>query len=179
MATTNLDALTLSGALSVTGAITATGGVTGDVTGNVTSAANTENIGIPSFASAAITFESDGALFTIADGEIWIIHNCLVNVTTNFDCTGDDCTLQIGDGGDANGLADMVDAEMQAASVAVTGATAGWHGYAAGTRGAYMTSGGGFVYAPSGAAETIDITIGGTSPAAGAGTVYLLYTRIL
>lgn len=148
----------------------------GKVRGGLTTVVNEENIGVPTMVSAAITYESDGALFTIGADEIWVIHGIWVNVTTNFDCTGNDCTLQIGDGGDANGLIDMVDAELQAAAVQVTGASAGWHGSMSATLGAYMADGM-FVYNPS-AAETIDITIGGTTPAAGAGTVYMLYTRL-
>ena len=106
-----------------------------------------------------------------------MIHAVYVQVTSNFNCTGDNCTLQIGDGGDANGLVDLVDAELQAAAVDVTGAAAGWMGFMSDTRGAYLADGSAFVYAPS-AAETIDFAVGGTDPAAGAATVYVVYTRI-
>lgn len=144
----------------------------------------TENIGVlPTIATAAITHTQSGAIFTIADGEIWIVHDILVRVTTNFDCTGDDCTLTIGDGNDANGFIDLVDAEMQAADTEFTGAAAGWQGMHTGTRGVYFneaTTNGAhrFVYAPSGGAETIDAVVGGTSPAAGAATIYVIYTRV-
>jgi hypothetical protein len=116
-------------------------------------------------------------LWTVADGEIWIVHDVLIKVSSNFDCTGDDCTLKIGDGNDDNGLLDLVDAELQAADTEGTGFAAGWQGQLAATKGAYLVDSD-FVYAPSGAAETIDITIGGTSPAAGAATVYIIYTRV-
>lgn len=181
------DAVDLDSTLNVDGASTLVGavGVTGAATfgGVINQAIDIENVGgLPTILSADIITTTNGAIFTIADGEIWFVNVVYCDVTTNFDCTGDDCTLQIGDGGDANGLLDMVDAELQAASVGVTGGAAGWHGYEAGTIGAYMTSGAGFIYAPSGAAETIDIAIEDTSaatdPTAGAATCYIVYTRI-
>jgi len=164
------DATTLTGATGVTGMLSPNGGITTTV--------NVENIGVPTVVSTAVTFESSGALWTIGDGEIWVIHGLWLNVTTNFDSGGsNDNTLQVGDGGDANGLLDMVDAELQAAAVQVTGAVAGWHGSMAATLGAYMADGM-FIYAPSGADETIDIVTGGTGADAGAGTLYMMYTRI-
>jgi hypothetical protein len=140
----------------------------------------TENVGsLPTVISSAITYESTGALWTVADGEIWLVHQVVCNITTNFDCTGDDCTVDIGDGNDADGLLDLDDAELQTSDTEGTGGTAGWQGYlGTDTRGAYFTYANSFVYAPSGSAETIDITVGGTSPAAGAGTCYLHYTRL-
>lgn len=177
------DAATVGGALSVTGA--ASMGSTLAVTGQSTlddivqTINSVENVGVlPTVASASVAYTTTTALFTIADGEVWIIHDVLVNVTTNYDCTGDNCTFQIGDGNDANGLVDLVDAEIQAADTEVTGGAAGWQGYLSGTRGAYLANGGGFVYAPSGAAETIDFAMGGTDPAGGAATVYIIYTRL-
>lgn len=202
--TANLDDLDidLSGEFEIDGALVDIGGGTGatadgdndllvagdlevdnviDVDGYIKSAVNLENIALPTVASAAITYASSGALFTIADGEIWFIHGVLVRVTTNFDCTGDDCTLTIGDGNDADGFIVLADAEMQAADTEGTGFAAGWQGLVPATQGVYIDAAAGstyFVYAPSGAAETIDIAIGGTSPAAGAGTVYVIYTRV-
>lgn len=148
------------------------------VGGNVTQAvaSGTENVGmLPTVASATITYATTANIFAVATNEKWIVHGVLVNVTSNYDCTGDNCTLQIGDGNDANGLVDLVDAELQAADTEVTGGAAGWQGYLSGTRGAYLADGGGFVYA---AADGIDATVGGTDPAAGAATVYIIYTRI-
>lgn len=172
----------VSGNLSVSGNVSATGNVS--TSGYVSTGSGVENVRLPSVASVAITYASSGALFTVADGEVWIVHGVLVNVTTNFDCTGDNCTLTIGDGNDADGFIVLADAELQAADTEATGFAAGWQGMAAATRGVYLDEvttnayTGGFVYAPSGAAETIDIAIGGTSPAAGAGTVYVIYTRV-
>lgn len=141
-------------------------------------AINIENIGLPSVMTAAVTYTSSGALFTVADGEIWIVHRAIINVTTNFDCTGDDCTVDIGDGNDADGFLNLADADLQTTGTDYTGAQAGWQGLdGTAPTGAYIV-GGPQVYAPSGAAETIDIAVGGTSPAAGAGTVYLYYTRL-
>lgn len=166
-----LDDVTSTGDFSTTG-LMSNGGILQDIN-------YAENLYmLPTVASASVEYTTTTALFTIADGEVWIVHDVLVNVTDNYDCTGDNCTFQIGDGGDANGLVDLVDAELQAADVEVTGGAAGWQGYLSGTRGAYLANGGGFVYAPSGAAETIDLAIGGTDPADGAATVYIVYTRI-
>lgn len=102
-----------------------------------------------------------------------------VSVTTNFDCDGDDCTLQIGDDGDVNGLLDLADAELQTTDTEGTGAPAGWQGFmSSDTVGAYLAQGLGFVYL---GAQTIDIAIddtGATDPSAGAATVYIVYTRV-
>jgi hypothetical protein len=137
-----------------------------------------ENIGLPTVATAAITYVSTGAIFTIADGEIWIVHDLFVHTTTNFDCTGSDCTMDIGDGADADGFIDAADAHIQAAVTDYTGGPAGWIGLdGAAPKGVYLV-GGDHVYAPSGADETIDIAIAGTDPAAGVATVYLVYTRV-
>lgn len=156
--------------------------------GTITQDINTfENVGnLPSIASANITFTSqvtDTSPFIVSDGEVWIVHDVLVNITANYDCTGSDCVMTIGDANDPNGFIDLVDAEMQAADTEGTGFAAGWQGMATGTRGVYLNEGTTngahrFVYAPDGADETIDVLIGGTDPAAGAATVYIIYTRI-
>jgi hypothetical protein len=142
-----------------------------------------EHIGLPTIASTAVATDTDGAIWTIGDGEIWYIHTLFCNVTTNFDCTGDDCTIEIGDGGDIDGLLDLDDAELQTTDTEGTGAGAGWQGFmSTDTVGAYVSNGVGYVYAPSGAAETIDIKIEDNSdqsdPTAGAATCYLVYTRL-
>ncbi|NIM51636.1 MAG: hypothetical protein GTO22_20715 [Gemmatimonadales bacterium] len=148
-------------------------------------AVNLEHIGFPTIASASVvTTANDGGLFTIADGEIWFVHAMWVNVTTNFDCTGNDCTLILGDGLDTDGFCTLADAELQTSDTVATGFAAGWQCMEAGTRGVYLDEAttnaftGGFVYAPSGASETIDVDVGGTDVAAGAATIYVLYTRI-
>ncbi len=163
--------------LAATNNITVTGVVTVSGASGYKSAFDTEHVMLPTVSDVAVTYSSSGALWTVADGEIWIVHDVLIKVSSNFDCTGDDCTLKIGDGNDDNGLLDLVDAELQAADTEGTGFAAGWQGQLAATKGAYLVDSD-FVYAPSGAAETIDITIGGTSPAAGAATVYIIYTRV-
>jgi len=197
--TLNVDgATTLNSTLDVDGATTLNS--TLDVDGNVSSgtglitvtdgihqAINTtyENVGLPSVATASFTYTAGAggtvALFTIGDGEIWIVHDIYVNVTTNFDCTGDDCTVHIGDGGDEDGLCDLDDGELQAADVEVTGSAAGWQCFgSADVIGAYIASGRGFIYAPSGSAETIDAVLAasGDDFSAGAATVYAVYTRV-
>jgi hypothetical protein len=147
-------------------------------------ALNLEHIVFPSAMSTAIITTTDGALWTIAEGEIWLVHALVCQITTNFDCTGDDCILHIGDGGDEDGLLDLDDGELQTSDTEITGAPAGWQGLSGNTVGAYLSASSmiGFIYAPSGAAETIDIKIEDSSdqsnPTGGAATCYLFYTRI-
>jgi hypothetical protein len=165
------DDLTVTDDATVTGLLTATEGVVQTIN-------TAENTGLlPTIASASVAYTTTTGLFTIAEDEIWIVHDVLVNVTTNYDCTGDNCTFQIGDGNDPNGLVDLVDAELQAADTEGTGWAAGWQGQLAATKGAYLADSD-FVYAPSGDDETIDFAVGGTDPAGGAATVYIVYTRM-
>lgn len=145
-----------------------------------------ENIGLPTVLSQTITYTAaaggTGTIATVADGEIWYIHAVFAQVTTNWDATGDDALVEIGDGNDPDGLLDLDDAELQAADTEGTGAPAGWQGFmSTDTRGAYLANGHGFIYAPSGSAETIDYVIDETSGetlAAGQLTVYVVYTRL-
>ena len=177
-----------SGGLTVTaGGLTVTAGTT-DIDGVLDAVVGTEHLGMPSVVSTAITYTAaaggTGAVATIGDGEIWIVHDVFVNVTTNFDCTGDDATLVVGDGNDADGFIVLADAELQAADTEATGFAAGWQGLIAATQGAYIDEAAGansFIYAPSGAAETIDWLVdesSGESITAGAATIYVVYTRI-
>lgn len=172
-ATGNLDG---EGTANFAGAVT--------LQSSLTVPTDTEHIGLPTIETAVVITTTDGALWTVADGEVWFVHNVFCNVTTNFDCTGDDCVLHIGDGNDEDGFLDLDDAELQTTDTEITGAQAGWQGMYTATSGAYLigSSMTGFVYAPSGSAETIDIMIdddsAGTNPTAGAATCYLVYTRV-
>ena len=157
-----------------------------DIDGVTNLVVGTEHIGIPTIFSTAITYTAaaggSGTVATITDGEIWLVHSVFVNVTTNFDATGDDATLTIGDGNDADGFIVAADANLQTTFTEDTGYTAGWYGIENGSNGAYTVDDGGpFVYAPSGADETIDWLIDETSGetiTAGAATIYVMYTRI-
>jgi hypothetical protein len=144
----------------------------------IAGAINLEHLGIPSVASAAVTYTSSGAIFTVTDGEIWLVTDVIINVTTNFDCTGDNCTVDVGDDTDTDGFLNMADADAQAAATEYTGAPAGWQGLEDDAPTGVFLSGGPHVYAPSGADQTVDIAVGGTDPAAGAGTVYIFYIRL-
>ncbi len=146
----------------------------------------TENLGsLPTVCSLSITYTvaagGTGTVCTIAASEIWFIHAVFAEVTTNWDATGDDVLVEIGDGSDTDGLLDLDDAELQAADVEGTGAPAGWQGFmSTDTRGAYLANGHGFIYNPGGT-ETIDYIIDETSGetiTAGALTVYVVYTRL-
>lgn len=147
---------------------------------------DTEHIMFPTVATTSFTYTAAAGgtvtLWTIAAGEIWIVHDIYCNITTDFDCTGEDCKVDIGDDTDPDGLCDLDDAELQAADTEVTGAPAGWQCMCSGdTIGAWFTSGRGFIYAPSGSAQTIDAVIdedSGETLSAGAATCYIVYTRI-
>jgi len=159
-----------------------------DVDGVLNLVVGTEHIGVMSIVSTAITYTAaaggTGAVVTVADGEIWIVHAVLVNVTENFDATGDDATLVIGDGNDADGFVVLADAELQTTDTEGTGFQAGWQGLVPATQGVYVDAAAGsnyFIYAPSGAAETIDWLVDetdGETLSAGAATIYVIYTRI-
>lgn len=169
--TANLDNTAVDGTLNVTGITTL--------------AADLENFMAPSLATATITWTQGagdtGTVATIGDGEIWLILGVYANVTANWTTTaGDDAYCSIGDGGDADGLLDLDNAELQAADTEGTGAAAGWQGFmSTDTRGAYMATTP-FLYAPSGSAETIDWICGaaGDDLTGGTATIYVLYLRI-
>ena len=139
-----------------------------------------------SILSQVITFTAaaggSGTLATITDGEIWFVHSVFIRTTTDFDATGDDATFTIGDGNVAAGFIDAADANLQAAFTEDTGYAAGWYGIENGSGGAYtLDDGGPFVYAPSGADETIDWLLdesSGETISAGQLTAYIVYTRI-
>lgn len=150
------------------------------ITGLINQDVNEQNIGIMSIMTASVEYTDTAALFTVGASEIWIVHDVLVNVTENYDCTGNDCAMLIGDSNDVDGFVVLADAELQAADTEFTGAEAGWQGMSAATKGVYLdevttNSHHNFVYSGS---ETIDLDITGTDPAGGAATIYILYTRI-
>jgi hypothetical protein len=156
-----------------------------DFDNGLVAAEDVENMFLPTLVSTAITYTASaggsGTVITITDGEIWLIHDVFVNVTTDFDCTGDDATLVIGDGNDADGFCVLADAELQTSDTEGTGWAAGWQCQVAATVGVYTDENGGFIYAPSGADETIDYLIdegSGESLTAGAATIYVWYTRL-
>lgn len=175
----------VSGGLTVTaggqtitaGGQTITAGGQTITAGAVSFPVNQEHIGVMSVITSTVPYTpASGTVATVGAGELWLIHKVFIKTDTNFDCTGDNCTLQIGDGNDANGFISAVDANLQTTFTEATGYTAGYYGIEAGSGGAYtLDDGGPFVYA---ATDTIDYAIGGTDPAAGSATAYVLYTRV-
>ncbi|KKN26471.1 hypothetical protein LCGC14_0874430 [marine sediment metagenome] len=150
-------------------------------------ALNTENLGTnQTILTQIITFTAaaggSGTLATITDGEIWFVHKIFIRTTTDFDATGDDVTFIVGDDLDVDGFLAAVDAELQSAFTEATGYAAGWFGIESGSGDAYtLDDGGPFVYAPSGADQTIDWLLDETSGetiTAGSLTTYVIYTRI-
>lgn len=139
-----------------------------------------ENLGgLPSIIMATVPYTpASGTVATVADGEIWYVVDVFYNTATNFDCTGNDCTVDIGDGTDADGLLNIADADAQTTFADYTGAAAGWGGLDGSAPSGAFIVGGPHIYAPSGSAETIDYAIGGTDPAAGSMTVYVVYYRM-
>jgi cytoskeletal protein CcmA (bactofilin family) len=160
----------IEGTLEVDGAV--------NLDGIVNVITDTEHIGTITIDAVAIDKDTDGALWTAGATEIWFIHALYCHVTTNFDCDGDDCAIDIGDGNDADGFLDLIDGELQTTDTEGTGAPAGWQGFmGTSTRGVYLAEGLGFVYTN----DTIDIVVeevSGGDPDAGAATCYLVYTRI-
>jgi hypothetical protein len=122
---------------------------------------------------------SSGTIATIGAGELWFVHSVFISVTVNFDATGDDATLVIGDGNDPNGFIDAADANLQTTFTEATGFEPGFYGIENGSSGAYTTDDGGpFVYKDT---ETIDFLIdevSGETLTAGKARVYVIYTRI-
>ena len=163
------DAVDFDSTLNVDGASTF-GGV-------INQALGIENVGgLPSVITATLPYTpATGTLWTVGASEIWFIYAVYCEVTTNFDCTGDDCTLTIGDGNDADGFLVLIDAEMQTTDAEFTGAPAGWKGLHTDSMGAYLSGLAPFVYDGT---DTIDYAVGGTDPAAGAATCYVVYQRV-
>ena len=167
------DDLTVADDATITDALTVSGIMTGPAIG-------VENLRLPTIETATIITTTDGALWTVGASEIWWIDRVFCNVTTNFDCSGDDCTIEIGlTGGDIDGFLDLDDAELQAADAEIAGLTAGWQGFGStDTRGAFFAAGGGVILGN----DTIDIKIednsATTNPTAGAATCYVVYTRL-
>jgi hypothetical protein len=143
------------------------------------------HIGLPAVETTAITY-------TVAaggTGNVWtcpgkcLVHSVLANVTTNFDTTGDDTTLTIGDATDGDGYLTLADAELQAADTEGTGFAAGWQGTSASTLGAYLDLNHnsfpvvGTSAVPYTMTYTLDETSGETLTA-GAATFYVTYTRL-
>lgn len=172
----------VDGATRFDGAMDLNGAV--DLDGVITNAEDLEHIGLPTWLTTAFTYTAAAGgtvtLATIGAGEAWIVHDVRVEVTSNFNATGDDATLVIGDGNDADGFCVLADAELQAADTEGTGWSAGWQCQVAATRGVFIDGTGGFVYDEA-STETIDAVIDETSGetlAGGAATVHILYTRI-
>ena len=151
-----------------------------DIDGVTNLVVNIEHIGLPSIITATIPYTpASGTVATVTDGEVWFVHHVFIRTDTNFDCTGNDCTLTIGDGNAAAGFINAADANIQTTFTEATGYAAGYFGIENGSNGTYTVDDGGpFVYAPSGADETIDYAVGGTDPAAGSATAFIIYTRL-
>lgn len=164
-----------AGGVSSGGTQTLTGDL--DTSGSLITDANVEHRFLPSIVTATVNYTpTSGTVATVGANEKWIVHAVYAEIGTNFDCTGDDCTVDIGDGNDANGLLDLDDGELQTTDTEGTGAPAGWQGFmSTDTRGAYLANGLGFVYEST---ETIDYAVGGTDPVSGTLTVYVIYTRV-
>jgi hypothetical protein len=174
----------IEGTLEVDGALNFDGNadIAGTLTvGGVTTVpTDTEHIGLYTVDAAAVITTTDGALWTVGATEVWYIERVICHVTTNFDCDGDDCTIEIGlTGGDIDGFLDLDDGELQAADAEIAGLPAGWQGFGGtDTRGAFFAAGGGVIMTN----DTIDIKIEDNStsndPTAGAATCYVVYLRV-
>lgn len=181
------DDAAVTGDLDITGA---TSFAASTVTGTITQAQNIENLGaLPTMLSVDIDIDNDSSPFTcatVADGEVWVVHAVFANVLDNWATGGsNDAVLDVGDGNVATGFLDLNDAELQVADTEGTGGAAGWQGFlSTDVIGAYVAEGVPFIYAPSGAAETIDCAFAGTGLASDTAdtdpdiTIYIFYSRI-
>ena len=155
------------------------------VNGGISGALNVENFMLPSIATKSFTYTSSsgvsGNALVIPPGEKAFIHSVMVNVTTNFDCTGDDCRMVVGDAADADGYIVLADAELQAADTEGTGFPAGWQGLSAPTLGAYLDlNHNAFPVIGGSSGYTMTFVVdeaSGTTMAGGAATIYVIYTR--
>ncbi len=189
--------LYVTGDLEVDGELELDGALDADSTSNfsgmatftagLTGAQDVENVMFPTVVSTAITYTAGagttGALATVADGEIWLVHSVFIQTTETFtDTAGDDETFVIGDSGDADGFLSAGSTELASDFTEATGFAAGFYGIESGSQGAYtLDDGGPFVIAASGADHPITYTLAsgaGDDIGAGALTMYLLYTRI-
>lgn len=154
-----------------------------NIDGVITNAEDLEHIGVVTHLTTAFTYTAAAGgtvtLATIGAGEEWLVHNVYLEVTSNFNCTGDDCVMTIGDGNDADGFCVFADAELQAADTEGTGWSAGWQCQVAATRGVYQDGTGGFIYDEA-STETIDafMTAAGNDFSGGAATAHIFYTRL-
>jgi len=96
--------LELDGALDADSTANIAGAVTFQSTLN--QALNLENVGmLPTIITATVPYTpASGTVATIGDGEIWLVVDVFYDVATNFDCTGNDCTVDVGDGRWISGL---------------------------------------------------------------------------
>jgi hypothetical protein len=170
----------IGGDLTVSGRLTTTTGLGGVV--------NADNIMLPSIATKVVNWTAatgyTGTVLSMPEGSLYLIHGVLISLTNNFDCTGDDCVMQVGDGNDVDGFIVLADAELQVADTEGTGFAAGWEGMSAATLGAYLQGTNynlqSFVYNNT-SAETIDVYLNettGNTFSAGKATIYVIYTRI-
>lgn len=145
-------------------------------TGAIGSVLDVENDVLPSIAVVtASSTVTTGVALTSTAGEVYLITDVFYFVGTSFDCTGDDCTLDVGTGDDADGFLDCADANLQSTFTDYTGADAGWGGLdGSAPSGAFIVGG---PHILSGA-ETLDFAVGGTDPAAGSATIYIVYQKL-
>lgn len=157
------------------------------LSGMLTVPRGTEHLGALSYVTKSITYTAgagtSGTLATIEDGEIWLVYDVYIQTTTTFtDTAGDDEAFVIGDGNDDDGFIVASSTELASDFTEATGFAAGFYGIENGSGGAYTPDDGGpFIYAPSGADETIDYALSsgaGDDIGAGALTMYLVYMRV-
>jgi len=145
-------------------------------TGAIDSVLNVENEVLPSVATFTVSSViTTGVGLTSTAGEVFEILEVFYFVGTSFDCTGDDCTLDVGTGDDADGFLNCADADLQSTYTDYTGADAGWGGLDGATPAGVFVIGGSHIMS---GAETLDFELGGTDPAAGSATVYVVYRKL-
>ena len=188
-------AVVMDSTLAVTGASTLTGvstftavpvfssGIGDTSAGDITQIINTdENLGmLPTIVSATATYTeaNDYTMFVKPADEVWVVHDVWVQVTDDYDVSGDDASVLIGDAGDDDGYCVLADAELQAADTEYTGAVASWQCLTSATTGVYLDEQ--QLHIVSGARYTVTLDVveaTGATGDAGAMTVYMSYTRL-
>jgi hypothetical protein len=146
-------------------------------------------LGVPRWDSKAITYTAaaggSGNAFVFPANQTFIIHDMFFETTTNWtDTSGNDETVKIGDAATAAGYLDLEHNDLLTTVTKPTEVpVAGWSGYDSDELGVYLDAveaKNGVIVTGATVPYTVTYTIAcsGDDCTAGAGTIYVRYTRI-